>query len=223
MDKTILVKFSTRSRPNKFTARMNELIDNAHNLDKIIFLISVDEDDSTMQFLKNSKPIVRRIIVFGKSESKIHAFNRDIEQVPEWDIMVVHSDDMRVVAKNWDEKIRRDFEEFCPNTDGIFHYPTDNDHGDRIITWPVIGRKYYDRTKRIFEPSYKSLYCDDEMTEVAKLLGKYRKIMSRLVIHDHYIYTGEQPDALMQKTQADDPVDKANYENRKANNFYLKP
>ena len=41
--------------------------------------------------------------VYGNSVSKIHAVNRDIETVDEWDIVLLASDDMTPKVKGYDK------------------------------------------------------------------------------------------------------------------------
>ena len=45
----LLIKFPTRGRPDKFFSVLDEYINKAKNLDKIAFLITLDNDDISMK------------------------------------------------------------------------------------------------------------------------------------------------------------------------------
>ena len=117
----ILVKFPTRNRKEKFFEVLQKYYDFASDLSKMEFLITLDDDDTSMntpevkQRLDNFKNLK---YVFGKSNNKIHAVNRDIE-LGDWDIILLASDDMIPVEKGYDDNIRFNMTITYPDTDGI--------------------------------------------------------------------------------------------------------
>lgn len=232
-DMRILFKFATRSRPQLFKRGLDSIINNCES-ENYIILVSVDSDDPTMskEHCDNYK---NTMIVCKTSESKVHAINRDFEFVSNWDILVNMSDDMVFTKKGFDNIIRGHFFDagvralneslkfvhgpFFMMTDKCLHFP-DGNRND-LITMAIMGREFYDRFGYIYHPDYKSLYCDDEMTAVAKQLGCYKYVDEQIVKHLHPAYGKAKYDKQYQHTESFDQADKQTFERRKANNFDL--
>jgi len=218
-NKKIIIKFPSRERPKKFRDCLANIIETISDLDNILILVTVDEDDESMRWVKNiDKPFVK--VIFGKSESKIHAVNRDMNLIDfNWDYLVLMSDDMMFIKQHWDKEIISKFKDI--KSPLIIHYPTDLLHGQRIITMPIMNKKFYDYFGYIYEPSYKSLFCDDEQTFVSKKLNFYKKYEFSIAVHLHPIYTNEQFDRLLTVNQEENNNDFKNFEYRKIINFGL--
>ena len=172
----ILYKFTTRSRPELFKRGMESIIDNSSS-DNYHILVSVDDDDESMRQEFNYP---NTTIVSGKSKNKIDAINRDIDKFGgDWDILVNMSDDMVFTKKGFDDVIRESFNVLPDYSEVIvadfnlcIHFP-DGNRND-LITMAIMGREYYERFNYIYHPDYISLWCDNEMTDVAKILGCYK-------------------------------------------------
>jgi len=232
----ILVKFPTKSRPEKFTNTILGYIAN-QTTSGVSYLVTIDEDDETM---KNFElPIQNQLNVAfdvnyccGRSKSKVDAVNRDMDLVEdifgEIDLIVLASDDMICEVKGWDEILLNELNMHFPNRDGVlYHWDGDlatkkHNNGKGLNTMCIIGMAYYKRFGYIYEPSYKSLWCDNEFTEVADKLGKQYR--SDLVLFRH-VHHSNNPlvkiDKLMAYTQSFYKEDAINYERRKALNFGL--
>ena len=104
-NKKIIIKFPSRERPKKFRDCLANIIETVSDLHSILILVTVDEDDESMSWVKNiDKPFVK--VIFGKSESKIHAVNRDMNLIDfNWDYLVLMSDDMMFIKPHWDKEI----------------------------------------------------------------------------------------------------------------------
>jgi hypothetical protein len=83
----------------------------------------------------------------------------------------------------------------------------------------IIGRKYYDKFNYIYHPSYKSLWCDNEYTDIAKRDGKIQYYDEILYKHFHPSNIGGFVDDQLRHTESFSDVDFKNYEARKKNNF----
>lgn len=212
----ILFKFTTRSRPHNFERGMQSILSNLtegnHNYQ---ILVSVDYDDGSMEASLGkyeSHPNV--LICKGYSTNKINAINRDVEKADaDWDILVNMSDDMCFKTKGFDEIIRKHFD----NLGQCLHFPDGNTMD--IITLSIIGRKFYDRFGYIYHPDYISLWCDNEQTDVAKMLGAYKFVYEYLYEHLHPAFGKAQLDAQYLKTEGYFEADRYTYQRRKANNF----
>jgi hypothetical protein len=187
-------------------------------------VVTADLDDGTMynpQTLSSIRPYIENYgleIEFGKSKNKIHAVNRDMEKYKDWDILVVMSDDMKCNQSSYDFQIRQAFAQFFPDMDGIMHF-NDGFQQDKLITLPVIGRKYYNRFGYVYHPSYKSLWCDNEQMEVARALEKIVYQEQVLFRHEHFSNVGGYMDEQLKYTESFNNQDHQNYLARKAKNF----
>lgn len=231
----ILFHLPTRSRPEKAHAAIRNIIDNCISDDYVIF-VTADRNDLSMNgfesiYLHNNNVIVE----YGNSKSKIDACNRDIELVKEWDILVNTSDDMSFVVKGFDHIIENSFFSYQfnensnikfgnINLDQFIHF-NDGNQKSNVCTLSIMGREYYERFGYVYHPSYKSLWCDCEATEVAYMLGKYRYMGDDNIIFRHYhpAWGLAEYDEQYKKTEGQDmwDFDKQIIEKRRTLNYEL--
>jgi hypothetical protein len=225
----ILFKFATRSRPQKFFAGLDNIIDNISDKENFKILVSADNDDTSMynkDIMNKLIPYVELgyvILVFGTSKNKIDAINRDIDKIDfKWDILINFSDDMQFDVYGFDDIIRDKFNAHFPDTNGNIYF-NDGYVGDKVSTMSIIGRVYFDSILKgkIYDSSYYSLWCDNEYTEVAIKLNKIQYFGQRIYTHKHAVNTGEMKDSLLIKTESYYETDHINYTNRRARNFFL--
>lgn len=199
------------------------------DIDNTRFLLSLDIDDEKLDQNELNKVIefwtnyysISITTIIDSSKNKIHAVNRDIDiYTPKypWDILVLASDDMLPVKDCYDEVIREDMTKFAPDLDGVLYYP---DGYTPLNTLPIIGKKYYDRFNYIYNPAYKSFFCDNEFHEVAEKLGKHFKCKTTLFKHEHPANISIPMDELYIRNNAPWEEDKKLYFERKLNNFGL--
>jgi hypothetical protein len=214
----ILYKFATRSRPDKFYACIENIKALATYPDYHI-LVTADVDDTSMHDAALKFHGGKNVTVYyGTSLNKIDAINRDMGLAPDWDILINMSDDMFFIQPGFDSIIVQDFERY--GLDTLLHYP-DQAAGSALITMAIMGRKYYDRFGYIYNPEYKSLFCDNEQQEVAKLLGRYVFVKRRLFDHNHPAWGRCATDAQYIKTESFFYEDQATFNNRKNINFNI--
>ena len=160
----------------------------------------------------------------GVSKNKIDAVNRDIIIHPSWDILVVISDDMRFVRKDADKIIIEDMTKYFPDTDGVLHYNDGNQKGN-VMTMSIIGRKYYERDKYVYNPAYESVWCDAEETEKAYMRGKYKYMGDSNIIfnHLHPAWNLSDWDDQYRKTEdaETEQKDKALFLSRRDRNYFM--
>lgn len=185
----ILFKLPSRSRPYRVFEVLDATINNLVG-ENFKFLLSLDEDDDTMnndEVIKKLEDYPNMKIVWGSSDSKIHAVNRDLDEYDEdWDIVVLLSDDMVPVVNGFDNKIREAFEKHFPDLDGVTWF-SDGYQKNRLNTLCILGKKYYDRFGYIYHPDYKSWYADNEFTIVANALKKQVYFENVIIEHRHYV------------------------------------
>lgn len=225
----ILVKFTSRSRNNKFFSGLDNILSNLGDLNNFLILASLDIDDYSMNnptTINKFKEYVQKypnkiIIKFGHSKNKIDAINRDVNEIKEkfnFDILINFSDDMEFIQHSFDEIIRNKFSIHYPDTDGNIYF-NDGFVGDRLSTMSIIGRKYYDKFNYIYHPSYQSLWCDNEYMEVAKMNQKIIYFNENIFRHNHPANVGGFIDEQLIKTESFSEIDRQNYVKRLQNNF----
>lgn len=199
----ILVKYPTRQRPELFLKTLKAYIDKASDNSNIDYLISYDVDDESMSTEVINNALILHPNVFckkGLSDSKIHACNRDVNEFHKpWDIILLISDDMHVQVEEWDNVIREKMEKHYPDTDGCLWFH-DGSKQKVISTLSCIGKKYYERFGWIYNPKYKSFFCDNEYTDVARSLNKITFIDKVIIKHEHPQWGGGvKHDALYER------------------------
>lgn len=220
LEKKILIKFATRSRPQKFASCIANILNNANEPNNLLILVSIDADDIPMQNIVEGSAVVNNIhFVSGSSKNKIDAINRDVNECKyDWDILINFSDDQEFVVKGFDNIIRKDFAEHFPDGDGCMHY---KDKNAALMTMSIIDRKYYARFNYIYHNDYVSLWCDNEAQDVAIMLGRYKYIDYVIFHHNHPGWGLGAMDEQYRKTEAFYKQDEQVFLKREANNFDL--
>jgi hypothetical protein len=224
-DLFILYKLATRSRPERFAETLNSIISNSNSSNYLI-LVSIDEDDESMQKYIEDKelglgyPHPNVVVVNGTSRNKIDAINRDVDKVIsdwniKWNILVNISDDMLITSNQFDVVVRSAFTE---STDLFLHLP-DGYVNEALPTMSIMGFDYYKRFGYIYHPSYESVYCDNEAMDVAKMLNKHVYIDLKLFTHNHPANVGRHLwDSQYERTESQTAHtnDCLNYQQRKS-------
>lgn len=220
------MKVTSRERPEILLETVKQYIEKASDVKNMVWLFSFDEDDKTLtpDFHNKLTDLIqgeKSLGVTVKSESKIHAINRDINNQffkSDWDILLNISDDQRPIVQGYDDIIRKAMRE---DLDASLWF---SDGQPRVNTQEIIGRVYYQRFGYIYHPDYKSLFADNEATEAAKILGKQIRSGQQIVRHLHHAWN--QPgclpnDALYERNQKFWDEDQATFNRRRWINFGL--
>lgn len=211
-------------RPHKLLACL-ENIRAMIGIDEYVVSLNLDLDDYSV----NNSEIKRQlqsfdnvIIYWSLSKNKIHAINRSTPTNFDWKWMILTADDFWFVKKDFGKQVIQDFKDYFPDGDGLIHYP-DGRVNERLVTMPVMGRKYYHRTNYIYNPAYVSVKGDKEQHQVAELLGRYKYIPVQIADHRHPRWTKEQKDDQLkqQDSPANYAIDGMTFNNRKLKNFDL--
>ena len=177
--KVILMKVTSRERPQILQQTVFKYIELANDLDNMIWLFTCDEDDLDTILMCKQLNLKNKLVAIGKSKNKIDAINRDVDRAEGWDILLNISDDQLPVVKGYDDIIRQTM----PNSLDYSLWFSDG-WQNRINTQEIQGREYYKSFGYIYNPNYKSFFCDNESTEVAKELN--RLILSNKCIIKHF-------------------------------------
>ena len=219
----LLIKIPTRGRPAPFFEALDAYYANLSGTVSYHFVISCDQDD----LLMNSPEIIEKLrsyphlsVYFGKSKSKVAACNCDIDKHPNFDILLLGSDDMIPIVYGYDRVIVDAMRQFCPQYDGMLHF-NDGFKQAALITLPIMGRRYYQRFGYVYFPGYVSLFCDTEMTDVALFLNKVTYFDTVLIEHRHPDAGKRDRDELYIRNDSFYGVDSQLYNRRKHANFGL--
>lgn len=220
---SLLIKFPSRERKTQFFTVLNRA-QRLRMRTNTRFLITLDSNDASM-----NNDQVRHVMdmwgnlkyIYGESKGKVDAINRDMEQAEDFDILLLLSDDMVPMVQGYDRIIVEQFEKNFPDTDGVL-WLNDGYVGNRLNTIVCMGRKYYERFSFIYDNDYKSLFCDNEFTDISVKLNKYVYISQILIEHIHPMNVRTTPmDGLYRRNDKYFLEDQITYKRRKANNFYL--
>lgn len=222
----LMIKIPTRSRPAQFFQVLDLYYAKLSHQVSCSFLITCDSDDKAM----NNKEVIERldsysnlIYYFGESSSKIHAYNRDVEKhLNDFDVLVVTSDDMVPNIDGYDKIIAKTMLEQFPDFDGVLNF-SDGFQTQSLNTYPIIGRKYYNRFGYVYYPGYKAGACDQEFTDVSKMLKREYYDSTVVFLHKHPYWFKEVPwDELYKKN---DPPYWQNdihlFNNRRTHKYYM--
>jgi len=218
----ILLKYPTRGRPQKAVAVLQVYVNLAADPSRLGLVVSCDDDDSTMsdavrgQLHAIASPLAFKKICVGQNTSKIAACNADMNIEWEWDIVVLVSDDMIPQVRGYDNAIRSHMMASFPDTDGIL-WINDGFQGMNLNTLTIFGRKLYDSFGYLYHPSYTSLYCDTELTDLCKttLKDKTLYIPHCIIRHEHPVAGFGKMDTLYTKNNAFWEADMRTYISRK--------
>ena len=195
----LLVKFPSRNRPDKFLSTLQAYASLCSNKSQTRFLITLDSDDTSM--IEKDMDIhailsdIDHKIIRASSTGKIDAINRDMEQSGDWDILLLASDDMIPQVNGYDQIIRDKMDEFYKDTDGVLWF-NDGYTGNKLNTLVCMGHSYYNRFNYIYNPIYKSLFCDNEFMDIANRLNKQTYFDQVIIKHEHPANTGSGQDEL---------------------------
>jgi len=219
----LLVKYPTRQRPELFLKTLKEYHDKAFCNAQTTYLVSYDLDDLSMthEVIKEAKRYGNVMMIGGSSDNKIHACNRDMDYAKNWDVVLLISDDMEVQKDGWDATILMDMDKYYPNGDGVLWYH-DGSKQRVITTLTCMDKKYYSRFGFLYNPIYKSFFCDNEFTDIARKLNKIKFIDNVIIKHQHPQWGGKvKHDELYERNNAPWKEDQNTYETRKRFNFGL--
>jgi len=219
----LLIKIPTRSRPEQFFQILDIYYKNLSGQVPYTFVVSCDENDSAMnnpKVINKLKTYPNLFYYFGQSNNKIEAYNADIDK-HEFDIILVTSDDLEPIVKNYDLIIVENMLKYFPQFDGVLNFP--DQITKELNTYPVIGKNYYKYFGYVYYPEYKSFCCDNELSNVSRIIKKEKLIDIQLMFHKHPGFGFAQRDDLYEKNNLAWDKDQATYKYRRKNNFFIDP
>jgi len=222
MDKRIAYIFPSRTRPAKFFQCLENIQDMSFS-DNYFVWAKLDNDDPTKEeYEKRLHEFPEVTVKWGLSNNKVHAINRDLEDLPPCDIMIIQSDDIHWTQFAFDDDIREAFVDHFPDLDGTIHWPEFHAGRSTIIV-SIMGVNMYKKLGYMYCPCYESVYSDNDFTEMTKAMGKYKFINKQIFLHKHPIWQESKTEWDAQYKHSERPEvykkDRDTYHKRKAINF----
>ena len=217
----ILFKYPTRSRPELFLKTLGIYCDFLSGDYSYKFLISCDADDESMNnpaMIKKIKDIPNTELHFNPPiQTKISAVNSNLSG-QEFKILFLISDDMIPAKRDYDKIVIRDMEKhFGYDQFGALHY-NDGRVGNALNTLSIMNKKMYDYFGYIYHPSYISLWCDNEYTDITRIMGTVKYIDEIIIVHKWIDVIGGA-DKLLKRNDTFFNQDNINYNARRKQGF----
>jgi hypothetical protein len=89
--------------------------------------------------------------------------------------------------QGWDNTIRIHMKTYFPDTNGILWF-NDGFQQNKLNTLCIYGRRMYEDLGHLYNPEYKSLFCDTELTDRCKegdLVSRCKYIPYCIIRHEH--------------------------------------
>ena len=186
------------------------------------YLISVDDDDPKYDLYHEwlHKIVGEKIkLHVNFNRSAIEAINK-VLPYSTGDIFIVVSDDFEC-PYGWDKLLLANLYD---KTD--FVAKVNDGSPSWIVTLPIVHRTFYERFGYLYNPEYKHMFCDTEMTCVAGLMGKLIHLdhLGFVFPHRHYSHpNGLAKDETNEKNDSTWAQGEEDFRRRIKENFGLKP
>lgn len=210
----ISILHPSRGRPRQSFETIKKWILKADCKD-IEIIVSLDNDDPTLEYYNDLYSIYGSTITVLRNYNKsaVEAINR-AASIAQGNIMIVVSDDSDCPSR-WATRLLK-----CVEGKTDFVLKVRDGIQPKMITMPILDRKYFQRDGYIYNPAYDHCWADREFTEVAH--RRKRVITKNLLFrHLHYSALKKKPDVQYQRSDATFNRGKEIYREREKINFGL--
>ena len=179
----LLIKYPSRSRPTQFLKTLELYRTMLSGKYETEFVVTADASDPTMNNAAMKEKLATLGVKYcvGSSQTKIQAINADMSG-RYFDVLLLASDDMIPIVKNYDEIIMTLMFKHFRKFDGCLHFH--DGRQDKLNTLSIMGHRLYERFGYIYHPAYFSLYCDNEFQAVTERWGKAVFVNQTIIKHD---------------------------------------
>lgn len=220
----ITILHPSRSRPQQAIVTAKKWIDRIGlSQDEFEYVMSLDADDLELWNYSFKFPCLNFTKLINQNKSAIDAINvaasfYSKHRGKPGDFIIVISDDFDC-PQDWGKTLQKAIgleEDRCyKTTDGI---------QDWVITFPIMGWKYYNRFGYVYHPSYFHMFSDTELTCVAEMTGRWAQLLSNGdCLTFKHLCESIPKDDLNKRNDSTFEEGKRNFIERKKRNFDLKP
>lgn len=212
--KKISIIHATR-RGSKSWGAINMWLLNASHKTPIEYILSVDTDDSQDYDFSSVLDFPEFKVIRNSNRSAVDAFNNGAK-VATGDLFICISDDMACFL-DWDVDLLNEVSDL---TD--FYLKVQDGLQPTLVTLPIFDRVYYNRLGYVWNDQFRHMFCDQEATAIAIMLGRYVK-SNLLFTHAHYTTGQTQCDELNLRNNSTWVQGETLFNERLKTNFGLSP
>jgi hypothetical protein len=193
---------ASRERPRRMSNVLDRWLSNSKSPSSLRIVISIDNDDPTCdQYFDLLTPISEKygtelIIIKNDNKCTVDAINSAKSYI-DGDLIIIFSDDTDCF-EDWDYMIIK----FSKKLNGKYIIKTSDGIGKVLITMPIFSKEYLDSFDYIYNPLYKHMFCDTELTCVAHLLDCVIPANKFVFKHLHYTQQYHDKDMIDDKNQS---------------------
>ena len=192
----------------------------------IKYIMGIDETDPKKNLYSlNSRSITKlhsgfELNIFH-SKNYVECVNQ-MGHLFDGDIGMIASDDF-VLPINWDLLLENAILKSKFKISDEFVVAVYDGKQPRMITFPIFSKNWYLRFNYIYYPEYESMYCDEDLTNVAYTLNKVIEAKHILFEHKHWSFNKRTKDKVdeIQSSNERYITGKLVFEKRKSRNFDL--
>lgn len=230
----ILVKWPTFKRRQWFMRTFDlwmQWASKSKNI-KIHFLITMQDNDSESNciqmknFLDKKNNQNQNITIswyYGVYRSKIAAINAQMNNAPDFNIVIVGSDDMQPQISNWDKHIINSVSLVFPGFSAGLLHTSDGIANQRCCTLTIMTKNLYNYYGYLYYPKYLSVFCDNQLTQTAQKIfinnKKCYTYLKKCIFRHKWQGNTKKDDVVYKKNQKDWNHDKKVYQYRKKLGF----
>jgi hypothetical protein len=209
-----LVKFPSKSRPILFADTFRKWFAD----ESVKFVITLNSDDPTLG------AYLREIALYDQSrikirvtdvKTKIEAMNDGVAE-EDFQFVLGAQDDMTPTRPDYAARIREIFKQHFPQGDGVLWLY--DGRQKQLNTSLCMDRKFFDRFGTLYHRAYTSLWADNELHEVASILGK-QVFIEELILKHEWIGDGPHADDLFVRNELPYSDDMEIFKQRQAAGF----
>jgi hypothetical protein len=160
----LLIKYATRSRPNRMLQVIDSVFKNASTPNQICLLLSLDSDDESVyneHVISQLKPYMEKYnmkVYFGERTTKIGAINRDIDKITDWEYLMPITDFTEICQKSFDLNILN-----ALHIADLTMLDSINTNGRKHHQIPIIKKRDYDSYGYLYNPNLNSNFEIEEL------------------------------------------------------------
>jgi glycosyltransferase involved in cell wall biosynthesis len=209
----ISVIHPSRNRPERASKVFKEMISKADKPELIEYIISIDNDE-TKDYKNIRSGIFSPTTLVSDNRYCVGAINNGAK-ASTGKILMVASDDFDEWPKGWDTLIRKALKGYKCKL-----LKTNDGSQQWIATLPIMDRALYEKLGYIYNPLYKHMFCDTDLSSVCDLIGATVYRLDIIFKHNHYTKL-KNKDAINQRNDATWSEGEAIYLKRFKQNFGL--
>jgi hypothetical protein len=206
----------SRNRVATADVTIAEWLGKRSGLHPVEYIISVDDNDGQIAGYRQLAERHGAQLIIHPNRNSVQACNR-AALVATGDLMIMVSDDFSC-PDGWDDALAQAVGDRCDIA--VF---VDDGCGARTMTLPIVDRAYYQRSGFLLFPGYAHLFCDNDLEESSRQLGKLLDARHLVFPHRHYTVGAAPYDPTYHHSGKTWGRDELLFAQRRVRDFDLRP